>query len=115
VARSGARRQLCRDEGDDLPGGPAGPGDGTEAGWRRGPTGRTRETEAGWWRGPRGRVGRLAAGPNGPEVKENSFPNKKLIFDYSKALEICIRRFRRNFEVGIFLNSSRLLQDFRKI
>jgi hypothetical protein len=37
-----------------------------------------------------------------PEVKENSFPNKKLIFDYSKALKICRRRFRRNFEVGIF-------------
>jgi hypothetical protein len=60
-----------------------------------------RETEAEWRRGPRGRVGWLAAGPNGPEVKENSFLNKNLIFDYSKALEIC-RRFRRNFEVGIF-------------
>jgi hypothetical protein len=87
AAQSGARRWLCREEGDDLPGGPAGPGDGTEAGWRRGPT---------------GRVGWLAAGPNGPEVKENSFSNKKLIFDYSKVLEICRRRFRRNFEVGIF-------------
>jgi hypothetical protein len=52
-------------------------------------------------RGLRGRVGRLATGPNGPEVTETSFPNKNLIFDYSKALEIC-RRFRRNFEVGIF-------------
>jgi hypothetical protein len=52
--------------------------------------------------GNRGRVGRLAAGPNGPEVKENSFLNKNLIFDYGEALEICRRRFRRNFEVGIF-------------
>jgi hypothetical protein len=102
VARSRARWRLRREEGDDLPGGPARPADGTEAGWRRGPTGRTRETEAGWRHGPRGRVGRLAAGPNGPEVKENSFSNKNLVFDYSKALEICRRRFRRNFEVGIF-------------
>jgi hypothetical protein len=86
AARSGARRRLRREEGDDLSGGPAEPGDGTEAGWRC---------------GLRGRVGRLAAGLNEPEVKENSFPNKNLIFDYSKALEICRRRFRRNFEVGI--------------
>jgi hypothetical protein len=102
AAQSGARWWLRREEGDDLPGGLAGPGDGTEAGWRRGPTGRMRETEVGWRRGPRGRVGRLAAGPNGPEVKENSFLNKNLIFDYRKALEICRRRFRRNLEVGIF-------------
>jgi hypothetical protein len=61
-----------------------------------------REMEAGWRRGPRGRIGRLAAGPNGPEVKENSFPNKNLIFDYSKALEICRRRFRRIFDMRIF-------------
>ena len=102
AARSGAQRRLRREEGDDLPGGPAGPGDGTEVGWRCGPTGRTRETEAGWRRGPRGRVGRLAAGPNGPEVKENSFSNKNLIFYYSEALEICRRRFRRNFDMRIF-------------
>jgi hypothetical protein len=35
-------------------------------------------------------------------VKENSFPNKKLIFEYTKALEICRRRFRRNFDMRIF-------------
>jgi hypothetical protein len=102
AARSGARRWLRRKEGDDLPGGPAGPGHGTEARWRRGPTSRTRETEAGWRRGPRGGVGRLAARPNGPEVKENSIPSKSLIFDYSKALEICRRRFTRNFDMRIF-------------
>jgi hypothetical protein len=38
AARSGARRWLRREEGDDLPGGPAGPSDRTEAGWRRGPS-----------------------------------------------------------------------------
>jgi hypothetical protein len=58
--------------------------------------------EAGWRHGLRGRVGRLAAGTNEPEVTENSFPNKNLILNYSKALEICRRRFRRNFELGIF-------------
>jgi hypothetical protein len=98
AAQSGARRRLRREEGNDLPGGPAGPGDRTEARWRRGLTGRMREMEAGRRHGPRGRVGRLAAGS---EVKENSFSNKNLIFDYCEALEIC-RRFRRNFEVGIF-------------
>jgi hypothetical protein len=47
-------------------------------------------------------VGRLAAGPIGPKVKENSFLNKNLIFEYNKALEICRRRFRRNFDMRIF-------------
>jgi hypothetical protein len=49
--------------------------------------------------GLRGRTGRLTAGP---KVKKNSFPNKNLIFDYSKALEICRRRFRWNFDMRIF-------------
>jgi hypothetical protein len=30
-------------------------------------------------------------------------------------LENCRRRFRWNFDMRIFLNSSRLLKDFRKI
>jgi hypothetical protein len=30
-------------------------------------------------------MGWLAAGPIGPKVKENSFPNKDLIFEYTKA------------------------------
>jgi hypothetical protein len=34
--------------------------------------------------------------------RKNSFPNKKLIFEYTKALEICRRRFRRNFDMRIF-------------
>jgi hypothetical protein len=75
------------------------PGDGTEAGWQRRPTGRMRETMTGWRCGPRGGIGRLATGL---KVKENSFLNKNLIFDYSKALEICRRRIRRNFDMTIF-------------
>jgi hypothetical protein len=38
-----------------------------------------------------------------------------LDFEFTKAWEICRRRFRRNFDMRIFLNSSRLLNNFRKI
>jgi hypothetical protein len=72
---------------------------GARAGWAG------REAKAQWEEGggrlkkPIGpRLGRLAAGPIGPKVKENSFSNKNLIFEYTKALEIC----RRNFDMRIF-------------
>jgi hypothetical protein len=52
--------------------------------------------------GPKGRMGRLAARLIGPKVRKNSFPNNNLIFEYTKALEICRRRFRRNFDMRIF-------------
>jgi hypothetical protein len=42
------------------------------------------------------------AGPDGPKSEENSFPNKNWIFKYTKALEICTRRFSRNFDMRIF-------------
>jgi hypothetical protein len=35
---------------------------------------------------------------------KNSFQNKNWIFEYTKALEICTTRFRRNFDLGIFPN-----------
>jgi hypothetical protein len=35
-------------------------------------------------------------------LTENSFLNKNWIFEYTRALEICRRRFRRNFDMGIF-------------
>jgi hypothetical protein len=44
-----------------------------------------------------------AAGPTRLELKRNSFQNKNWIFEFTKALEICIRRFRRNFDTMIFL------------
>jgi hypothetical protein len=47
-------------------------------------------------------LGQLAAEPIGPKVKGNSFPNKDLIFEYTKALEIWRRRFRRDFDMRIF-------------
>jgi hypothetical protein len=47
-------------------------------------------------------VGR-PAGPSGlNSVEKNPFRIKKWIFECTKALKICRRRFRRNFEVGIF-------------
>jgi hypothetical protein len=35
-------------------------------------------------------------------VKEKNLLNKKLDFKYKKALEICRRRFMRNFDLRIF-------------
>jgi hypothetical protein len=52
--------------------------------------------------GLKGRMGPLAAGPIGPKVRKNSFLNNNLIFEYTKALEICRRIFRRNFDMWIF-------------
>jgi hypothetical protein len=46
-------------------------------------------------------VGRLA-GPSGLNSEEKFFSNKKWIFEYTKALEIYRRRFRRNFDMRIF-------------
>jgi hypothetical protein len=54
-------------------------------------------------------------GAGGPNSEEKFFSNKNWIFEFTKTLEICRRRFRRNFDMRIFLNSSRLLKDFRKI
>jgi hypothetical protein len=51
--------------------------------------------------GLRGRVGRLAAGPIGPNAEEKFFSNTNWIFVFTKALEICRRRFRRNFDMRI--------------
>jgi hypothetical protein len=49
------------------------------------------------------------------EIKKKNFQIKIWIFEFTKALEICRRRFRRNFDMRIFLNYSMLLKDFRKI
>jgi hypothetical protein len=46
---------------------------------------------------PVGRLGRLSR-----KLKEIPFGIKNQIFEFIKALEICTRRFMRNFEVGIF-------------
>jgi hypothetical protein len=66
--------------------------------------------------GPNGRVGRPAAGPIGPEARKKSFQNKNWIFEFTKALEICTRRFRWNFGTRIFsqilLGSSWILEKY---
>jgi hypothetical protein len=68
-----------------------------------------RGQRAGW---ANGRVGRKVGQA---ESEEKNFWIKILIFEFTNTLEICTRRFRRNFDMRIFLNSSRLLKDFRKI
>jgi hypothetical protein len=65
--------------------------------WPGGPTrpawllGAKKARWAGW------QLGRL-----GRKLKEIPFRIKNLIFEYTKALEICTRRFRRNFDMRIF-------------
>ncbi|WP_428025516.1 hypothetical protein, partial [Arcobacter sp.] len=76
--------------------------------------GRWREAAARERVGQRGR-----SGPVGPKSKECFitylvFLKFQWISNFGKTLEISTRRFRRNFDMRIFLNSSRLLKDFRK-
>jgi hypothetical protein len=74
---TGGARTSAR-EGRERPGGPA---EGHWAGWpvdRHGGEGRW----AGWAERSDGLAGRW---PIGPKAKENSFPNKDLIFEYTKA------------------------------
>jgi hypothetical protein len=51
-------------------------------------------------RGGPGQASQLAR--LGQKLKENSFSNKNWIFEYIKALKICRRIFRRNFDMEIF-------------
>jgi hypothetical protein len=53
-------------------------------------------------RRPQGRKVKQADGAAGSELKRNSLQNKNWIFEFTKALEICTRRFRRNFDTRIF-------------
>jgi hypothetical protein len=57
------------------------------------------ERGLGGLRGKAASTGR--AGPDGPKSEESSFLNKNWIFEYTKALEICTRRFKRNFDMRI--------------
>jgi hypothetical protein len=52
--------------------------------------------------GPSGGKAKRAGSLAGPKSEENSFLNKNWIIKYTKALEICSRRLRRNFDMGIF-------------
>jgi hypothetical protein len=63
-----------------------------------------------WWagstclstRGQKGWMGWLATGSIGPKVEEKFFSDKNWNFEYTKALEICTRRFGRNLDTRIF-------------
>jgi hypothetical protein len=48
------------------------------------------------------RASASGAGPDGPKSEEDSFSNKNWIFEYTQALEICTRIFRRNFDMRVF-------------
>jgi hypothetical protein len=65
-----------------------GAGGGRKAGWARCAKMPSR---------PVGRLGRL-----GQKLKEIPFRNKNWIFEFTKALEICTRRLRINFDTRIF-------------
>jgi hypothetical protein len=54
---------------------------------------------------PAGPAGPEAEGPArlaGPKAKKKKFRIKNWIFEFNKVLEICKRRFRRNFDMRIF-------------
>jgi hypothetical protein len=51
---------------------------------------------AGWARG------RVGCKVDRAEIKKKNFRIKNWIFEFTKALEICRRRFRRNFDMRIF-------------
>jgi hypothetical protein len=53
-----------------------------------------------------GRLGQRPSGPvrvAGPKVKKKDFLIRNWILEFTKALEICTRKIRRNFDMGIFL------------
>jgi hypothetical protein len=51
-------------------------------------------------------------GPGGLNSEEKIFSNKNWIFEFIKALEICRRRLRRNFDVTFFPKSFLAPQGF---
>jgi hypothetical protein len=56
-------------------------------------------------RGQRGLAGpkaEWAARSAGPKARKKNFQIKNWIFEFTKALEICRRRSRRNFDMRIF-------------
>jgi hypothetical protein len=65
--------------------------------------------------GLRGRMGRLAAGPIGPKVKEQKFLKKIWFLIIARLWKIIEGDLGGILTWGFFLNSSRLLKDFRKI
>jgi hypothetical protein len=87
------------------------------------------KAEAQWWvaaaqwerKGKWAGQGRRRGGPRLGRIRGRGRIQKKnlfefqLIFEFSRNLEKCTRIFRRNFNMGIFLKSSRLSKYFRKM
>jgi hypothetical protein len=65
--------------------------------------------------GPKGRVGRLAAGPIGPEAEKNPFKIKIGFLNLPMLQKFVQGDLGGILMQGFFLNSSRILNDFRKI
>jgi hypothetical protein len=100
------RRMWCRARGIDSMAGEARAvleGGGSRRRRRSSVSGRRRKNRPRWaeWakrpNRPAGQLSRL-----GQKLKRNYFQNKNWIFKFTKALKICTRRFRRNFDVGDF-------------
>jgi hypothetical protein len=51
---------------------------------------------------PAGPKARWAARSAGSKIRKKNFRIKNWIFEFTKALKICRRRFRRNFDMRIF-------------
>jgi hypothetical protein len=79
------------------------------AGWAERAGWASREGEAEWGEGEQpvgeGKRKWAAAGPKtgaGPNSSNKTFLNFYLKFEFLVTLEICTRRFKRNFDMGIF-------------
>jgi hypothetical protein len=53
-------------------------------------------------REPAGPKAEWAARSTGPKARKKNFRIKNWIFEFTKDLDICRRRFRRNFDMRIF-------------
>jgi hypothetical protein len=53
-------------------------------------------------REPAGPKAEWAAKSAGPKARKKNFQIKNWIFEFTKVLEICRRRFRRNFDMRFF-------------
>jgi hypothetical protein len=103
---SQARRGAKVARGEEFPS----DGGGNRAGRRRRAAGwADREAKAQWGEGewPVGEGKRMwaAAGPKtgaGPNSSNKTFSNFYMKFEFLATLEICTRRFRRNFDMGFF-------------
>jgi hypothetical protein len=62
--------------------------------------------------GQKAKLAGEAVGLTGPEAERNSFQNKNKFFKFTRILEICTRRFRRNFDTRIFPKFFQASQGF---